>query len=348
MTTLSALLARGKTAAAPQPLDALSSAGLASSQTLQPDRPLPLVIQPRIDGVDLPEWIVQNREVVEAALRQHGGLLFRGFPMEGQSDFERFVARVCPNTMTYMEGATPRTQLTKAVYTSTEYPAERTIALHNELTYVRTWPGRIVFFCVVAAADGGETPIADVRRVLGRLRPETVAPFAELGWMLVRNFGPALSMTWQNAFRTESRDELERYCVDAGIAVEWLGGDRLRTRQVRPALARHLVTGELAWFNHVAFWHASSLDPATQSALVAHFGWDGLPYNTFYGDGSPISEDTVEEIRQAYREETIAFPWQPSDLLLLDNMLAAHGRRPFSGARRILVAMSDPCSDRGL
>jgi alpha-ketoglutarate-dependent taurine dioxygenase len=32
--------------------------------------------------------------------------------------------------------------------------------------------------------------------------------------------------------------------------------------------------------------------------------------------------------------------WEAGDLLMLDNLLAAHGRRPFSGERRIAVAMS--------
>jgi hypothetical protein len=347
MTTRSTLLARSRLTAEHQSLD-LSAQRLVSTQPLRPDVEVPLVVQPRLDEMDLAEWISGNGAAVEADLYRHGGLLFRGFPFHGQPDFERFVDRVCPSTLAYMEGATPRTQLTHGVYTSTEYPADRTIALHNELTYVQTWPGRIIFFCLVPAAEGGETPIADMRKVLKRLPPGLVEPFAAKGWMLVRNFGPALSMTWQKAFRTDSREELEQYCADADITLEWLGGDRLRTRQVRPALARHPVTRELVWFNHAAFWHASSLDDETRAGLLDHFGWDGLPYHTFYGDGQPIEDEVIDAIRRAYLNETITFPWQAGDLLLLDNMLVAHGRRPFSGARRILVAMSHPCSDRGL
>jgi hypothetical protein len=33
-------------------------------------------------------------------------------------------------------------------------------------------------------------------------------------------------------------------------------------------------------------------------------------------------------------------PWRRGDLLLIDNMLTAHGRRPCTGDRRVLVAMS--------
>ncbi|WP_281425855.1 TauD/TfdA family dioxygenase [Polymorphospora rubra] len=32
--------------------------------------------------------------------------------------------------------------------------------------------------------------------------------------------------------------------------------------------------------------------------------------------------------------------WRAGDLLLIDNVLTAHGRRSFEGTRRVLVAMS--------
>ncbi len=34
------------------------------------------------------------------------------------------------------------------------------------------------------------------------------------------------------------------------------------------------------------------------------------------------------------------FEWRAGDLLVVDNVLAAHGRMPFSGARRVLLAMT--------
>ncbi|MBD5633245.1 MAG: TauD/TfdA family dioxygenase, partial [Candidatus Eremiobacteraeota bacterium] len=36
---------------------------------------------------------------------------------------------------------------------------------------------------------------------------------------------------------------------------------------------------------------------------------------------------------------TKATPWQRGDALWIDNMLACHGRSPFRGERRVLVAM---------
>jgi alpha-ketoglutarate-dependent taurine dioxygenase len=321
---------------------------LVKTTHLQPGLGLPLVVQPNVDAVDLAAWAAGSREFIEERLARHGGLLFRGFGLRTQADFERAVASMSSRLMHYVEGATPRTQLGDNVYTSTEYPAAQSIDLHNELSYVTTWPTRIWFFCVTPSDEGGETPIADVRRVLGRLSPATVETFRERGWMLVRNFGNGMSLPWQKVFRTDDRASVEEYCRAAQVEFEWVDENHLRTRQVRPALARHSVTREEVWFNHVCFWHVSSLDPEVRASMLAVFPADELPYNTYYGDGSPIADSVVEELREAYRRETVKFAWRAGDLLLLDNMLVAHGRSPYAGSRRVLVAMGEPCSDRGL
>jgi alpha-ketoglutarate-dependent taurine dioxygenase len=120
-----------------------------------------------------------------------------------------------------------------------------------------------------------------------------------------------------------------------------MGGDRLRTIQVRSAVEQHPQLGVQVWFNHVAFWHISSVEPKLRELFLKEFDEHQLPYNTFYGDGSPIEDAVVEELRQAYRQETVAFPWQTGDLLMLDNMLVAHGREPYRGERKILAAMGE-------
>jgi alpha-ketoglutarate-dependent taurine dioxygenase len=326
----------------------LSQNNLTETKYLPGGKQLPVIIEPLIEGLNLAVWIKDNSEAVERLLLRNGGVLFRGFDMNAEEDFKSVLESSSLNLMHYIEGATPRTELGDKVYTSTEYPADQSIALHNELTYVITWPMRICFFCKVPAQTGGETPIADVRRVFNRIAPEIRDRFIEKGWMLVRNFGDGLSLPWQSAFRTSSRSEVEDYCKQAQIEVEWKANDRLRTRQVRGAVAKHPRTGETIWFNHVAFWHVSSLDPKVREAMISVFDEENLPYNTYYGDGSPIEDSTVDVIRQAYAEETVQYSWRKGDLLMLDNMLVAHGRNPYSGPRSILVAMGDPWGARGV
>jgi alpha-ketoglutarate-dependent taurine dioxygenase len=327
---------------------AVATQDVVKTSLLHPAQNLPMVLEPRLDGVNLSSWARSNREFLDRSLHQHGGILFRGFDLQSQDDFEQAVKSMSVELMHYMEGATPRVQLSENVYTSTEYPANQSIELHNELSYVITWPGRIWFYCVTPSQEGGETPIADVRKVLKRIDPAIVDRFVQKGWMLVRNFGNDMSLPWQKVFRTDDASTLETYCREAQIELEWIDSQRLRTRQVRPPVARHPRTGEMIWFNHICFWHVSSLEPDVRESMLSVFGEENLPYNTYYGDGSPIEDSVIDEIRDAYSQETIKFPWRERDLLMLDNMLVAHGRQPFVGPRRILAAMGDPCSERGL
>lgn len=311
---------------------------------LESNNPLPLVIRARRQTATLTAWVRANQRLVDEALKINGGLLFRGFHLDGIADFGGFVRSLCPELLEYKERSTPRTEVGDRIYTSTEYPAHQSIALHNEFSYSYTWPMRIFFFAAQTPESGGETPIADSRNVYRKLAPDTLRRFIEKKVMYVRNYGAGIDLTWQEAFQTLDRTEVEEYCRSAPLDWEWLDGDRLRTRQARPAVAQHPMTGEMVWFNQAHLFHVSNLGQETRESMCRVFDEQDLPRNAYYGDGSPISDEDLEEVRRAYEEATVVFSWQPGDILMLDNMLVAHGRRPYSGRRRILAALAQPYS----
>ena len=320
----------------------LSEERLVQRKYLSPVQTLPLVITPTVSGVNLAEWAQANSHIIKEELSKHGAILFRGFKGGRQENFEEFLDAISIKRMHYLEGSTPRTELGNQIYTSTEYPPAHSIALHNELSYSLAWPLRVSFFCVTPPDIGGETPIADMRRVSDRIDPKIKQQFIERGWMLIRNYGDGLSLPWQSVFRTTDAAELERYCAESHMLLEWKDQHRIRTRQVRPATAVNPETGETVWFNHIAFWHISSLDPNARRMLVRDFKEDGVPFNTYYGDGSTIEDSVIEELRRAYDSEKVQFTWQKGDLLFMDNMRVAHGRNPYAGARKIIVGMGEP------
>lgn len=322
-----------------------SERDLVTLEPLSPVQALPQVVRSQYLGVRLDEWVVSHRSFIEENLLKAGAILFRGFNVSSLQEFERMLQTLCPNLMNYIEGATPRKELKDKLYTSTEFPAEHSIALHNELSYVTSWPMRLFFCCVIAAEEQGETPIADVRKVHSRIPHDIREKFAEMGWMLVRNYGDGFALPWQTAFHTNDKAHVEEYCRKNLIDFEWKGGDRLRTRQVRSAIQVHPITHDLVWFNHVAFWHISSVEPRElREELQRQMAPDELPYNTFYGDGSAIEPVVAEALREAYRREQVQFSWEVGDLLMIDNMLVAHGRSPYRGSRQILAAMGDACT----
>lgn len=320
----------------------LGRGGLVKEEFLSEGAWLPLVFEPAVEGVDLLSWAASNRDYVRARLSVPGAILFRGFRVREAEAFEQFVRCVSGELLEYRERSSPRHRVTGNVYTSTDYPARETILLHNENSYQQVWPRKLFFYCATPPATGGETPLADVRRVLRRISPETRERFRERGVMYVRNYDEGLGLDWREVFQTEERAAVERYCEAAGISAEWGEGDRLRTRQVAQAVARHPHTGEEVWFNHAAFFHVSRLDARVREALLEAVGEEHLPNNSFYGDGGAIEPSALAEVAAAYDAETIAFPWQAGDILMVDNMLVAHGRRPYTGARKILVAMTEP------
>lgn len=326
----------------------VSQEGLIKAGYLLREKTIPLAIQPAAEGVSLVAWAKNNREFIETNLLKQGGILFRNFNMKTVDEFEQFITVVSSELLEYRERSSPRSRVSGNIYTSTDYPADQSIFLHNENSYQQTWPLKIFFFCVISPHQGGETPIADCRNVFRRIDPRIRERFIQKKVMYVRNFGEGFGLPWQTVFQTTDRAAVEAYCHSAGIEFEWKAGNRLRTRQIRPAVARHPQTKEMIWFNHATFFHVSTLEPSVREALLAEFKEEDLPNNTYYGDGSPIEPTVLDQLREAYWQETVIFPWQEGDVLMLDNMLAAHGRSPFVGSRRVVVGMSEPFSHRDI
>jgi alpha-ketoglutarate-dependent taurine dioxygenase len=134
---------------------------------------------------------------------------------------------------------------------------------------------------------------------------------------------------------------VEAFCAKNDIEFEWRAGDELRTRQVCQGVAKHPVSGEPVWFNQAHLFHNSNMPAQYRTAMLSLFKEEDLPRNAMFGDGTPIDDATLDTVRGVLRETRVVFPWQRGDILMLDNMLVAHAREPFTGPRRVVVAMAE-------
>lgn len=314
-----------------------------SVEPLLQDRAIPVVVRPKAEGLELVPWAEVNKDWIEELLWQHRALLFRGFESGGIDGFQAFVeATSRGERLEYKDRSTPRDSYGDRIYNATIYPSEQRINLHNEGTYWIAWAKKIFFGCVVNAETGGETPIGDIHNVYQRIAPDVRREFEQRQILYVRNYNSGLGLPWQEVFQTEDPAEVEAYCRANRIEWEWKGKDRLRTRQKRPAVRRHAVSGEPVWFNHGAFFHVGALEPKLRDTFLSELGEEELPYNTYYGDGGRIELETIAHVLACYDQEKVVFRWQAGDVALYDNMRIAHAREPYTGERLTLVAMTEP------
>jgi alpha-ketoglutarate-dependent taurine dioxygenase len=309
---------------------------------LHHEQSLPTIIQARHTDLSLTAWSIENRAYLESALAKSGAILFRDFAMRTPQDLEELVSSLTPEMLNYIEGSSPRTRLTEKVYTSTEYPPEFAISMHNELSYAHAWPAKLFFLCLTAPPEGGETPLADSQRVYQMLDRTILDPFLRKGVKYVRNLHGSkrgVGLSWQTVFETDDRKRVERYCEEGNIEYEWTKRGGLRTSQIRPAAIKHPVTGLPVWFNQVDQWHPTNLPESVRASMLALMSEKDLSINAYYGDGSPLELAVLDEIRRVFERASIKLPWQEGDVLLVDNTRVAHGRSPFTGPRKVVLAM---------
>lgn len=308
---------------------------------LRPGSPLPLVVRPAVRGIDLVDWAAANTGFIESYLLRNGAILFRDFGLTAVEEFERLIEAVCGPLLDYSHRSTPRHVTSGRIYSSTEYPAHQSIPLHNENSYTRNWPMKLSFFSMQVAEKGGETPIADCRKIYEAISPEIRECFVRKGLMYVRNYGTGLDLRWQEVFQTSSKAVVEDYCRKAGMEFEWIGDDQFRARQRCQVVERHPRTGEMVWFNQAHLFHVSRLPAEVREWLLVAFGEHNLPRNVYFADGSAIDPAMLDDIMRVCDEQSIVFPWKEGDVLMLDNMLTAHGRKPFVGKRKVVIGIAE-------
>jgi alpha-ketoglutarate-dependent taurine dioxygenase len=306
---------------------------------VQPGKPPMLWADP---GGDAPGWTTYYRDALRAAVAEGGSVLVRGLGLREVGQVAAVFRSLVGTLMAEREAFAARETYAEGVYSSSKWPANQPMCMHHELSYAIEFPGMMLFACLTAPTGGGATGVADSPTVLESLPAELVERFEREGWWLIRSYNDEIGASFADAFGTEDRTAVEAYCRANAIEFEWQPDGGLRTRQHRAAVVSHPVTGQRCWFNQIAFLNEWTMAPEVREYLVDLYGPDGLPFNTRFGNGDPVGEDVVALLADVYEANTVREPWQAGDLLLVDNIRAAHSREAFTGQREVLVGMGDP------
>ncbi len=312
---------------------------LINTRTLVAGKPFPLLVESREPGLDAFAWAEKNQEQIIQWLETHGGILFRGFNLPTPVDFEKFCQAMYPE-LYGQYGDLPKRGLGKKIYKSTPYPNNQMIMYHNESSHQYRWPRRQWFYCEIPAQSGGATPIVDCREMYLKLPEDIRDKLEQKKLCYTRNFSD-LDVSWQHFFKTEDRSEVEKICREGNITFEWYGEDNLKISEICPAVIKHPVTGVMSFFNQIQLHHYSFLEASVREHLLRAGGEEQLPRNVYYGDGEPLEQSVIDLISELYEECAVRFDWQHGDVVMVDNMLAAHARDPFEGKRQMAVAMGD-------
>ena len=307
---------------------------------LDEKRVFPLVIEAADADLDAVAWATSQRDFIEQNLRKHAGILFRNFGLTTPQEFEAFAEAIQPGLYGNY-GDLPKKEGGRNTYRSTPYPERQMILYHNESSHLERWPRKQLFFCEFPSPVGGATPIVDCREMLRQLPADVVEEFERKGLLYVRTFTRNLDVSWRDFFKTDSKEEVEARLKEGGIEWQWLGDDELQTRTRCPAVVTHPVTGDRVFFNQVQLHHVSCLEPDVKEDLLGMVGQERLPRNVYFGDGSVISDEMMKVVGDAYEACAVRFDWRRGDVVMVDNMLAAHARDPYEGPRKIVVAMGD-------
>ncbi|WP_335974918.1 TauD/TfdA family dioxygenase [Streptomyces sp. CA2R106] len=283
-------------------------------------------------------WLRDMAGTVRDRMLKHGAVVIHGLPVDDRDSLAEARGSLGIEPFTPTESFNHRSDRGDGILSPISWPQDRIICPFQESSFSREFPSVVLTACVTPPDGDGRTHLSDARRVADHLPAQLADRVRTGGWTMTRVFHEGFGISWPEAFSVTDRAALDDLFQTAGIDSAWLPDGTLHTVRHRPGVLRHPVTGEECWFNQIAFLNAGSLDPTERVIMANAFG-EHLPMNTFFGDGSPLSEEDLAAVHHAYDAVRIGVPWRRGDLLIVDNILMAQGRSAFEGSPEFLIAL---------
>jgi hypothetical protein len=290
---------------------------------------------------DAISWMNRQKTDLLDLATQHGAVLLRDFPVSNAIDFDAMVCALELNNFPYRKSLSNAVRInrTDRVFSANEAPSEVRIFFHHEMAQTPLYPRWIFFNCEVAAPQGGATPLCRSDVLYERIR-NTHPQFADMceeKGLRYTNVMPndddansGMGRSWRSTLGVDSRNAAELRLADLGYTWQWLPDGCLRSTSPPLPAVMEVSDGRKVFFNQLiaAFsgWKDARNDP---SEAIQH------------GDGTPVDRDAVLATTEMAEDLAFDHEWQVGDIVLIDNTIAMHARRPFQGKRKVVASLAE-------
>ena len=284
-------------------------------------------------------WVKTKKEEIISGLNIHGAVLMRGFPVESDIHFDAFIEAFEMDNLDYRDTLSNaiRINRTPRVFTANESPPNVSIHLHHELAQTTTYPSHLFFYCENPPNSGGETPICRSDILFEKLENKVPLFLKKCATLGVRytNIIPSKKdqdsgqgRSWQDTLSVSDKVSAEKLLKSLNYNWEWLKDGSIKVITCSLPAIHSLPNGCKVFFNQL---------------IAAFEGWNDNrnigEESICFGDGSNISKKDMTEVCKLADKISFDLSWEKNDLVIINNMMMMHGRKPFLGRRSVLASL---------
>jgi hypothetical protein len=292
--------------------------------------------------------IKERKAEVVSGLAQYGAIALRGIQWRSAEDAALLTGLISPLSGAYVGGATPRSKISKNIYESTRVPSNLELGLHQEMAYLPRFPNALIFSCIQPALTGGETTFLNMHDFLRAVSLEKIEEIRTRGLQYHRNLAArpnAISFMhrpWPEVFDVDSKEAAENACDAIGLQYAWRDDGSLDVVHNASGFVEHPLLLRQVWFNQLLAQHANArVIGALYAMLLKRKTSKAMPHTVTFGDGSEIPFEFLSELYDIQEKNMLTHRWEAGDIVLIDNLTCAHGRKPYAGDRKMLVSMGN-------
>jgi hypothetical protein len=312
-----------------------------------------------LSGSNGPQAGSELKDRIFEIVDREGALLFRGAGIDGPAGYAAFLTSIGFRHHSYVGGTAPRTDLGRGVYTATDLPPDTTVMIHQEMSYLDDVPDYVSFYSHEPPENGQRTHlIGDMRRLSAQLPDELRRKYHGRRARLRRVLKPEGSdavvarreKSWQEVLGTGDRREAQAIAERKGWDLTWKDDGSLIFLQEPARFFRpHPVHGEM-WCSQGLHYQPAGrrlvaerdgrMEDALRIATAMAEAPDSLAAMVME-DGSPVPAEDCAAWFHLCSGAQVSYALGRGEMIVLDNMLMAHGRTTFTGTRTMYAALGD-------